>query len=83
MNYSIDKVDIDKIDLCIPPNKILGPAVEAEKLGLEIEMIYRSDTPPLPAPPSHTVHIMQSCTKCPRWKITLKYILEKYCYKWT
>ena len=28
MNYSIDKVDIDKIDLCMPPNKILGPAVE-------------------------------------------------------
>ena len=82
MNYSIDKVDIDKIDLCIPPNKILGPAVEAG-----VGAGDRNDLPvwhPAPtAPPSHTVHIMQSCTKCPRWKITLKYILEKYCYKWT
>ena len=54
----------------MPPNKILGPAEaeQAEKLGLEIEMIYRYDTPP---PPRSTlahcaVHIMQSPTKCPK-----------------
>ena len=54
MNYSIDKVDIDKIDLCMPPNKILGPAVEA---GAGAE--DRNDLPVWhPAPPyiAHCAH---------------------------
>ena len=70
----------------MPPNKILGPA-EAEEARAGAR--DRNDLPVWhPAPPRPTlahcaVHIMQSCTKCPRWKITLKYILEKYYHKWT
>ena len=82
MNYSIDKVDIDKIDLCMPPNKILGPAEEARAGAGD-----RNDLPvwhPAPSPPHpRTLCSAHHAVTYQMSQITLKYILEKYCYKWT